>query len=106
MVRSSRGVRHRPATLLRRSERNGADGPHDARPSLADHCRARPHGLAEGLRLSLKALVEADISRFKRAIGDGLRSRIDRRRSTEVAIAVDALTRMLELGRPEYVRLP
>ena len=52
-----------------------------------------------------RALVEADISRFKRAIGDGLRSRTDRRRATEVAIAVNALNRMLELGRPEYVRL-
>ncbi len=52
-----------------------------------------------------RALVEADISRFKRVIGNGLRSRTDRRRATEVAIAVDALNRMLELGRPEYVRL-
>ena len=53
-----------------------------------------------------RALVEADISRFKRVIGNGLRSRTARRRATEVAIAVNALNRMLELGRPEYVRLP
>ena len=53
-----------------------------------------------------RALVEADISRFKRVIGDGLRSRTDRRRETEIAIAVNAMNRMLELGRPEYVRLP
>ena len=53
-----------------------------------------------------RALVEADISRFKRVIGDGLRSRTDQRRATEVAIAVNALNQMLELGRPEYVRLP
>ena len=54
-----------------------------------------------------RALVEADISRFKRVIGDGLRSRTDRRRATDVAVAVNALNRMLlELGRPEYVRLP
>ena len=52
-----------------------------------------------------RALVEADISRFKRVIGDGLRSHTDRRRTTEMAIAVAALNRMLELGRPEYVRL-
>ncbi len=50
-----------------------------------------------------RALVEADMSRFKRVIGDVLRSRTDRRRATEVAIAVDALNRMLELGRPSYV---
>ena len=53
-----------------------------------------------------RALVEADISRFKRVIGDGLRSRTVQRRATEVAIAVSVLNRMLELGRPEYVRLP
>ncbi len=52
-----------------------------------------------------RALVEADISRFKRVIGDALRSRTDRRRKTEIALAVGVLNRMLELGRPEYVRL-
>jgi hypothetical protein len=52
-----------------------------------------------------RALVEADISRFKRVIGNGLRSRTDRRRGTEIALAVSVLNRMLELGRPEYVRL-
>ncbi len=51
-----------------------------------------------------RALVEADISRFKRVIGDGLRSRTDGRQATEVAIAVGVLNRMLDLGRPEYVR--
>lgn len=52
-----------------------------------------------------RALVEADISRFKRVIGGALRSRTDRRRVTEVGIAVNALNRMLELGRPEYIHL-
>ncbi len=52
-----------------------------------------------------RGLVEADISRFKRVIGGALRSRTDRRRATEVAVAVSVLSRMLELGRPEYVRL-
>jgi Transposase DDE domain len=52
-----------------------------------------------------RALVEADIARFKRVIGDALRSRTDGRRATEVAIAVAALNRMLDLGRPEYVRI-
>ena len=53
-----------------------------------------------------RALVEADISRLKRVIGNGLRFRTDHRRATEVATAVNALNRMLALGRPEYVRLP
>ena len=52
-----------------------------------------------------RALVEADISRWKRVVGDGLRFRTDGRQATEVAIAADALNRMLELGRPEYVRI-
>src|SRR5438309_3950848 len=51
-----------------------------------------------------RALVEADIGRYKRVIGDALRSRTGGRQTTEVAIAVATLNRMLELGRPEYVR--
>jgi hypothetical protein len=52
-----------------------------------------------------RSLVEAAISRLKRVIGDALRSRTDRRRATEIAIAVHALNRMLELGRPKTVRI-
>jgi hypothetical protein len=52
-----------------------------------------------------RALVEAAIGRYKRVIGDGLRSRTDRRRATEIAIAVGALNRMLEFGRPISVRI-
>ena len=51
-----------------------------------------------------RALVEADISRWKRVIGDGLRSQTEGRQATEVAIATNVLNRMLDLGRPEYVR--
>jgi hypothetical protein len=51
-----------------------------------------------------RALVEADIGRYKRVIGDALRT--EGRQMTEVAIAIATLNRMLELGRPEYVRLP
>src|SRR3954447_7166281 len=50
------------------------------------------------------ALVEADIARWKRVIGDGLRSQTDGRQASEVAIAANVLNQMLELGRPEYVR--
>ncbi|MFC7738458.1 IS5 family transposase [Roseomonas sp. GCM10028921] len=52
-----------------------------------------------------RALVEADISRWKCVIGDGLRSQTDGRQEAEVAVAADVLNRMLELGRPGYVRL-
>jgi hypothetical protein len=71
--------------------------------SIADRGRM---GWQKASGYNWRALVEADISRLKRVIGNGLRSRTDRRRATEVAIAVNALNRMLELGRPEYVRLP
>ena len=52
-----------------------------------------------------RALVEAAISRLKRVIGNALRSRTEHRRATEAAIAVHALDRMLELGRPTSVRI-
>jgi len=38
-------------------------------------------------------------------LGDGLRSRTDERRTTEAKVAVHVLSRMLELGRPNYVRI-
>jgi len=51
-----------------------------------------------------RALVEGDAPRWKRVIGDGPRSRSNHRRATEVAVAARALIRMLELGRPAYLR--
>jgi hypothetical protein len=52
-----------------------------------------------------RALVEADVSRWKRVIGDGLRLQTDGRQATEVAIAAGVLNRMLGPGRPNYVRI-
>jgi hypothetical protein len=52
-----------------------------------------------------RALVEADISRWKRVIGDRLCSQTDGRQAREIALAASVLNRMLELGRPEYVRI-
>jgi hypothetical protein len=49
--------------------------------------------------------VEADIGRWKRVIGHTLRSQTDARQATEVAIAANVMNRMLELGRPRYVRI-
>jgi hypothetical protein len=51
-----------------------------------------------------RAKVEAAIGRWKQVIGDRLWSRRDERRATEVDAAVHILNRMLELGRPSYVR--
>ncbi|WP_424140770.1 transposase [Roseomonas chloroacetimidivorans] len=52
-----------------------------------------------------RALVEADIARWKRVIGDRLHSGSNGRQVAEVAIAANALNRMLDLGRADYVRI-
>ncbi len=52
-----------------------------------------------------RARVEATINRWKQVIGDELRAHSDRRRATEVAVAVHALNRMQDLERPNYVRV-
>ena len=54
---------------------------------------------------NLRAKVEAAIGRYKRVIGDALRSRTDETEATEVAIAAAALDRMLDFGRSDYVRI-
>lgn len=52
-----------------------------------------------------RSRVEASIGRYKRVIGDALKSRADDRRKAEVAIAVKALNRMREFGQAEFVRV-
>jgi Transposase DDE domain len=69
--------------------------------NIAEHGRMGWQKMSEYTR---RALVETSMSRFKRVIGDALRSRTDRCRATEIAIAVSALNRMFELGHPKSVR--
>ena len=69
---------------------------------IAEHGRM---GWQKTSSYNIRARAEAAIGRFKRVIGDGLRSRKDERRASEVAVAVHALNRMLELGRPISVRI-
>ena len=52
-----------------------------------------------------RARVEATMNRWKQVIGDKLRAHTDERRATEVAVAVHALNRMLDLERPSNVRI-
>ena len=52
-----------------------------------------------------RSKVEASISRYKRVIGDTLKSRDDARRVTEVAIAIKSLNRMRKLGQADFVRV-
>jgi transposase len=54
---------------------------------------------------TIRSRIEATIGRFKQVIGDGLRCRTGQRRAVEVDVAVHALNRMLELGRPISVRI-
>ena len=52
-----------------------------------------------------RARVEGQFARWKQVIGDGLRFHSDAARTTEVAIAAAVLNRMLDLGRPNSVRV-
>ncbi len=70
--------------------------------SIAEHGRM---GWQKQSGYTRRAVVETAISRLKRVIGDALRSRTNRRRGTEIAIAVQTLNRMLEFGRPKTVRI-
>jgi len=70
--------------------------------SIAEHGRA---AWQKASGYTKRARVEAAIGRFKQVIGDGLRSRTDERRATEVGVAVHAINRMLELGRQISVRI-
>src|SRR3954451_6370664 len=70
--------------------------------SITEHGRA---AWQKASGYTIRARVEATIGRFKQVIGDGLRCRTDQRRATEVDVAVHALNRMLELGRPISVRI-
>jgi hypothetical protein len=49
--------------------------------------------------------LQTAVGRYKQVVGDGLRFHQDRRRTTEVAVAVHVLNRMLEIGRPISVRI-
>jgi transposase len=52
-----------------------------------------------------RALVEAQIGRYKRGIGNALRSHIEGARRAEVALANHVLNRMNDLGRPKSVHV-
>jgi Transposase DDE domain len=62
-------------------------------------------GWQRACQYNLRALVEAQIGRFKQVIGAALRFHTDEAQATEIAIAVDVLNRMLDLGRPKSVRI-
>ena len=55
---------------------------------------------------NVKAGAERAMSRYQRIIGDTLRSHARPAQEGETRIAVNALNRMFDLGRPESVRTP
>ena len=69
---------------------------------IAEHGRMAWQAASDYTR---RARAETAMSRFKRVIGDTLRSHTDERRATEVEVAVHVLNRMLDLGRPNSVRI-
>jgi hypothetical protein len=69
---------------------------------IAEHGRA---AWQKASGYTTRARAETAIGRFKQVIGDGLRSRTQARRAAEVAVAVHTLNLMLDLGRPNYVRI-
>jgi len=69
---------------------------------IAEHGRL---AWQKAFRYTVRALVEAFFSRWKRVIGDGLRFQTEDRRNAEIAIAVRTLNRMLDLGHPDSIRV-
>jgi hypothetical protein len=68
---------------------------------IAQHGRM---GWQKSSDYNIRAKVEAAIGRYKRVIGDALRSRTEETETTEVAIAARVLNQMLGFGRPHYLR--
>ena len=85
----------------------------DTAATAPTRCDRHLQGIAEKGRMAWqkssgynrRAKAEAAITQWKQVIGDGLHSRMDARRATEVDVAVHVLNRMLEFGRPIHVRI-
>ena len=102
--RKSRYVRSRSAVQRRRSRIAMSSPTQRDRHILEIEERGRMHW-QKASGYNRRSKVEASIGRYKRVIGDALKSRADDRRKAEVAIAVKALNRMRELGQAQFIRL-
>ncbi|WP_085091746.1 hypothetical protein [Azospirillum oryzae] len=69
---------------------------------IAEHGRL---AWQKAFRYTVRTLVEASFSCWKRLIGDGLRFQTEDWRSAVVAITVRILNRMLDLGHPDSIRV-
>src|SRR3954471_22318335 len=102
-------MRSRPAPASRANSassaaKNGLDTPFEMDQKVSPDERGRM-AWQKASGYTKRARAETAISRYKRVIGDGLRSHTDERRATEMDVAVHVLNRMLDLGRPTYVRI-
>ena len=110
-VTASIGSRHPDAAIIvpPRSTAMPSDMAETAPTQRDRHLRAiAEHGRMTWQAASgytRRARAETAIARFKRVIGDGLRSHADDRRATEVEVAVHVLHRMIDLGRLNSVRI-
>ena len=73
--------------------------------ALVDRARARPHGLAEGLRLQSLGPGRGNDRPPQTGDRRRLRSRTDQRQATEMNVGVAVLNRMPGLGHPKSVRI-
>ena len=71
----------------------------------ATSCTSPGTGACLGRARLATTRVEATMNRSKQVIGDEPRAHSDEGRATKVAVAVHALNRMLDLGRPSYARV-
>ena len=110
-VATSIGVRHPDAAIIVPPRSNAV--PSDTAETAPTQRDSHLRGIAEHGRLAWQAAsgytrrarAETAMARYKQVIGDGLRSHTDERRGTEVEVTVHILNRMLELGRPNSVRI-
>ena len=92
-----------PDALMIVSPRAGAVASSQTSPTQRGARGRRGWQAASGY--NRRALVEAQIGRYKRVIGNALRSHIEEFRRAEVAIANHVLNRMNDLGRPKSIRV-
>jgi hypothetical protein len=100
-------VRHPDAAVIgppRSTATLGASAPTQRDQHIQEIAEHGRMGWQKSSGYNVRTKVEAAISRYKRVIGDELRSQTNEAEATEVAIATAALNRMLEFGRPNYVR--
>jgi len=82
-----------------------AKGTDAARLASAGYRRRWSQGVAGNIRLQRTRARGGLLQPLQHVIEDGLRFHTDDRQQTEIGVVVVVLNRMLELGRPDSVRI-